>query len=138
MYITYAAKKGSDAQKVTLGGKGTGGVSELKNHLKDDEIAFCLVRVTDKIDDSVTVKFVWILWLGNKVSVMQKARLSVHQGVIKGFMGQVHLDLSCNSQDEVSHEIVMEKVMGTSGSGSKVLSDDGVRIYLLSQLFLTA
>jgi hypothetical protein len=88
-------------------------------------IAFAIVRVTDKIDDSVTVKFIWINWLGKSANAMQKARLSVHMGPVKSFMGQTHQNYSCNTQDELTHEIIMERVMGFSGSGSKVLDSTG-------------
>jgi hypothetical protein len=87
MYLTYASTSGADSQKLKLGGSGSGGVNELRKYLSDDIIAFGIVRVTDKIDDSVTVKFVWINWLGKKVKTMQKARLSVHLGPVKKFMG---------------------------------------------------
>jgi len=56
---------------------------------------------------------------------MQKARLSVHLGPVKQFMGQAHHDYTCNTQDELTHEIVMERVMGYSGSGSKVIDHTG-------------
>jgi len=125
MYITYASTSGANAQKLTLGGSGSGGVNELKTKLEDNIIAFAIVRVTDKIDDSVTVKFVWINWLGKKAGAMQKARLSVHMGPVKAFMGQTHQDYSCNTQDELTHEIIMERVMGYSGSGSKVIDSSG-------------
>jgi len=125
MFITYAATSGANSQKLKLGGSGTGGVNELRTHLDDKIIAFAIVRVTDRIDDSVTVKFVWINWLGKGAAAMQKARLSVHMGPVKAFMGQTHQDYSCNTQDELTHEIIMERVMGYSGSGSKVLDSTG-------------
>jgi len=55
---------------------------------------------------------------------MQKAKLSVQLGPIKAFFGQVHQDYTPNTMDELTHEIVMERVMGASGSGSKVIDRD--------------
>jgi len=134
MFITYASTTGADSQKLKFGASGSGGVSELKKHLIDDIIAFCLVRVTDKIDDSVTVKFVWVNWLGKKVKTMQKARLSVHLGPVKAFFGQTHQDYTCNSQEELTHEIIMERVMGYSGSGSKVIDSSTGKTTLKTQV----
>lgn len=50
-------------------------------------VAYGLVRKTDKIDDSITVKFAYIFWLGDKVPRLQKAKISVQQGSIKEFIG---------------------------------------------------
>lgn len=41
-------------------------------------------------------------------------------------MGQRHVDFTVTAQNELSESIVMEKVMVTSGSGSKVLDSTGV------------
>jgi hypothetical protein len=71
---------------------------------------------------------------------MMKARLSTQLGSIQDFMGvrnsvsfhcligqQHHISHQCSSQDEIDHAQLMEKVMGTSGSGSKVIdSSSGV------------
>lgn len=123
--ITFAAKTGPNSQKLKYLGCGTGGTTELKTHLEDDAITFALVRVTDKIDNSVTVKFIWVNWLGNSVGRMMKARLSTQLGSIQDFIGQHHISHQCSSQDEISHSLLMEKVMGASGSGSKVIDSSG-------------
>jgi len=125
VYITFAGTSGPASQKLTFGGSGSGGTDALKAHFKDDAICFGLVRINDKVDDSVTVKFVWVNWLGNGVGTMQKARLSTLVGLVKDFFGQSHLTHSCNSQDEISDTILRGKVMATSGTGSKVIDASG-------------
>jgi formate/nitrite transporter FocA (FNT family) len=59
----------------------------LKGNFADNQICFALTSMADKIDDSVTVKFIWICWLGNSVGTMMKARLSTQLGAVKEFMG---------------------------------------------------
>jgi len=113
--------EGPKSQKLVLVGKGNGGVSEMSQHLKDDIVGYGIVRKTDKIDDSITVKFAFIQWLGGNVPRMQKARISVQQGVIRDFIGQYHIDISCSHLSEISDAIVVEKIMLTSGSASRVL-----------------
>lgn len=76
--ITFAP----NGKDLKLGASGTGGIEALKQQFKDDQIHFALLRVKDKIDESVTTKFVWINWLGEKVGRMQKAKLSVQLGSI--------------------------------------------------------
>ncbi|PRP81054.1 hypothetical protein PROFUN_11132 [Planoprotostelium fungivorum] len=112
------------AQKLVSLGKGSGGINELATHLKDDIIAYGLVRKTDQIDDSTTVKFAFINFLGDNVPRMLKARVSVQQGAIKDFIGQYHVDINTSSRDEVTDAVLQEKIGLTSGSGSRVVNRD--------------
>jgi len=123
MYISYVGTSGAASQQLKFGGSGNGGIDELKTHFQDNQIYFALASMTDKIDDSVTVKFIWINFLGTKVGTMMKARLSVALGGVKDFMGQSHLTHTCNTVEEISAAIVREKVMATSGSGSNVIDN---------------
>jgi len=116
--FTYEDAKSS---KVALKGTGSGGIEELKTHLGNDVIGYGLVRKTDKIDDSVTVKFVYIFWLGDDAPRMQKARVSTHQGAVRNFIGQFHVDITTSDISELSDEALQAKVMDNSGSASKVI-----------------
>lgn len=87
MILSYAAATGAQAQTLKLHASGTGGVAALSEALTDDMIGYCLVRETDTFDNSVTVKFVFIFWLGDTANRMQKARTSTHMGYIKSFIG---------------------------------------------------
>eukprot|EP01117_Protostelium_nocturnum_P009517 TRINITY_DN339_c0_g1_i1.p1 TRINITY_DN339_c0_g1~~TRINITY_DN339_c0_g1_i1.p1 ORF type:complete len:503 (+),score=236.61 TRINITY_DN339_c0_g1_i1:179-1687(+) len=108
--------------KFVLMGKGSGGIDALAQNLKDDIVAYGLVRKTDQIDDSTTVKFAFINFLGDNVPRMQKARISVQQGAVKEFIGQFHVDINASSRDELTDSLLAEKIGLTSGSGSRVLN----------------
>jgi len=112
------------AQKIVSLGKGSGGITELASHLQDDIVAYGLVRKTDQIDDSTTVKFAFINFLGDNVPRMQRARVSVQQGAIKDFLGQFHVDINASTKEEVTDAILQEKISLTSGSGSRVLNKE--------------
>lgn len=114
--------EGPKSNKITLVGKGSGGADQLAEHLKDDMVGYGLVRKTDKIDDSVTVKFAYIHFVGENVPRMQKARVSVHSGSVRSFIGQYHVDINATTIPEISDAVVNEKVTETSGSGSRVLN----------------
>jgi len=122
--FTYENPK---SNKIVFLAKGSGGASELKNHLKDDIVAYGLVRKEDKIDDSVTVKFAFIMWLGESVNRMLKARVGVHKGTLQTYIGQFHVDFTISSKDEISDEIIQVKIQETSGSSSRVLTSGGVK-----------
>jgi hypothetical protein len=58
MLAEYESSKGP----VTITGKGSGDISELKDMLDDAKVMYGLYRVTDTVDDITTVKFVYIGW----------------------------------------------------------------------------
>jgi len=75
---------------ITFVGKGNSGAEEMKQFLNESKIFYGLVRVTDKIDQSVTVKFVFIIWCGEKVPFVQKGKMTTHKGSITNLIGQFH------------------------------------------------
>jgi len=112
----------SDTAKNTLDfvGSGTGGVEELKPHLHESKASYGLVRVTDKIDNSVTVKFVFIVWCGEKVPFVKKAQITTHKGSVSKLFGQYHNDIHASALDEISESIIMGKVSDASGTAHHV------------------
>ncbi len=49
-----------------------------------DIVGYGLVRIVEKFDDSDTVKFVFIKWVGENIHRMLRARLGTHSGSVKG------------------------------------------------------
>lgn len=121
-WALWGYKKGSKNEIVAYG-SGTGGVTELVSHLDPELIQFGLVRVSDTIDGHTTIKFVFVMWVGEKVKFFQKAQISPHKGEIQVFVGQHHTDVYAEKLDEITEEIIMTKVTDASGSGTRVLTD---------------
>ena len=99
---------------------GEGGVEELKENLADDNVCYGIVRVTDEIDGHVTVKFVLIIWIGERVKIMRKAKTATHKGDILKVMGQYHTDVVVSTKDELTFEEIMRKVKDASGTAVHV------------------
>jgi len=118
MAVTYDNPK---TMKLKLLGKGTGGADELAGIVQPEMAVYAIIRVLDRIDNSDTVKFVFVLFLGEKVPRMLRARISVHQNSVKEFLGQAHVDYSCATAAELTNEIIVSKVTITSGSSSRVI-----------------
>eukprot|EP01129_Flabellula_baltica_P009509 TRINITY_DN3894_c0_g1_i3.p1 TRINITY_DN3894_c0_g1~~TRINITY_DN3894_c0_g1_i3.p1 ORF type:complete len:116 (-),score=30.08 TRINITY_DN3894_c0_g1_i3:174-491(-) len=55
---------------------GHGGVDELRNHLKDDEIMYLIIRVPASMGHSAegTIRDVYINWVGPDVKTIERAR----------------------------------------------------------------
>ena len=110
------------SQKLVLVGSGNGGVEEMKGNFTDDRIFFGLVREFDQIDDSKTVKFAFIEWIGDKSSRLQKGRVTMQLTAIQNIFGQFHVSHMCSKQDEISEDIVINKIKSASGSANHVLN----------------
>jgi hypothetical protein len=100
---------------VALVGSGSGALSELTAHLKEDGISYGLYRTTVKVDESVTVKFVKVIWVGESIPAVRKAKITTHRGTIDALLGQTHVDVYASKQSEVTEEIVRSKVLNASG-----------------------
>lgn len=60
---------------------GSGGLEELRTHLKQDVVMYGLIRANEQIDDTVAVKFCFIDWRGENINRMQRANLGIHSGM---------------------------------------------------------
>jgi hypothetical protein len=114
--LTYEGQ----TNKIYLFGKGNGGIDELLPHLKENEIFYGLYRTTDTVDNTVAVKFVLILWVGEKVPIIRKARITTHKGEVTSFIGQYHVDIQCSNLNEVNEDIIQEAVQKASGTANYV------------------
>jgi len=109
-----------NTNKIHLAAKGTQGLEELLGHLKDNEIAYGFYRTTDTIDNTVAIKFVFIIWVGEKVPIIRKAKITTHKGDITGFVGQYHVDVNCSNPNEINEDIVRDLVQRASGTAVHV------------------
>jgi len=115
--VSYQGENSNDA---ALLGKGDGGVNELISHLKDNIVAYGLVRVSERFDNSDTVKFVFIKWIGENIHRMMKARLGTHSGAVKEVLSPYHVDVEASNLSEISEEIVTKTVSKASGTALHV------------------
>jgi len=114
--------QGENTNDVGLLGKGDGGINELISHLKDNIVAHGLLRVTEKFDSSITVKFVYINWVGEGIHRMLRARLGTHSGAIKEIITPYHVNIDPTNLSEISEEIVTRTVSKASGTAVHVLA----------------
>ncbi len=95
-----------------LVGKGQGGSDEMARHIEDPDTGayYGLVRVNTVVDGQNLVRFVFIFYLGDKIKVVRKAKITTHRGAIQEIVGQFHLDITAASQADISSEAVAKRV----------------------------
>ncbi len=92
----------------------------MKNHLDPKQVLYGLIRVTEVIDKSTTVKFVFLFWLGEEVPPMTKARVTTHKGNVEAKLAPYHTTIFANNQDEITEELITKEVCKASMSISNV------------------
>jgi len=112
-----------DGPKLTLreSGGGSGG-DEIASRLEGNTISFGLIRLTDQIDESVTTKFVYVKYTAPDVAPKSKASATTLKGAIDALFTPFHVDIFVERADELSSDIIQEKVSVNSGSKSRVVS----------------
>jgi hypothetical protein len=116
--ITY---DGPRSNTLKLEGVGSGGLDELKSHLKENVVMYGLLRMIEKIDDSVTVKFCHIDWRGERIHTMQRAKLATHSGAVRDLFHPFHVDLNATTDDEITENLIMKKIQSAAGTAVYVL-----------------
>jgi len=116
--VTYDAPQ---SKTLKLAGIGSGGLQEMKSYLTDDVVMYGLLRVIERIDDSVTVKFVYVDWRGEQIHRMQRAKLATHSGAVRAMFHPFHLDIQPTQEDELTETIIEKKIKAVSGTAVHVL-----------------
>ncbi|KAL0490701.1 coactosin [Acrasis kona] len=119
MLLSY---HGSSKTELELVGSGTGGADALASLLEPSKVYYGLVRAEEIIDQSVTVKFAFVHYLGNTVPPMLKARVSTHKGVVEDFLRPYHVTLFATEASEVNQKIVQTLIAKASQSYNAVLN----------------
>jgi len=109
-----------DTNTIEFQNIGSGGLEELRGFLKLDQVQYGLLRVYDFYDGHRTTKFVFIVWVGENVKIMRKARIATHKGAIVEFIGQHHVAVACSNLNEITEPIVMTQVKMASGTAIHV------------------
>jgi hypothetical protein len=120
--LSYAGENSNDVQLV---GAGDGGLNELIPHLKPENVGYGLIRITERFDNSDTVKFVFIKWVGESIHRMLRARLGTHSGAVKEILAPYHVDIDATNLSEISEDIVTKTVSKASGTALHVREVQG-------------
>ena len=104
------------AMEMRMVGSGSGGVAALSALLSAEGLYYGLVRTTEAIDASVTVKFVFISFIGESVAPMRKAKVSTLKGTITVAFEPFHAELlNASTKDEATEATVLELLKKSDG-----------------------
>eukprot|EP00667_Euglena_gracilis_P021240 EG_transcript_23217 len=106
--------------EVELVGRGEGGLRELIPHLDDTRVLFGGFRVT-AIDDKTGVvscrsKFVAIVWVGEKLGAMAKAKVTMQRADFAKIFHGAHLNLQVSDAAELTPEGIEAQLQANAGA----------------------
>lgn len=114
LLISYAAPTGN---RLRLGGTGSGGLAELAAALDDEQVQYGYARVEYANDaESRRVKFVLVVWIGERTRVMRKARVSVESGDVKHALAHHSIAVTAGDRAELAEADVVARLRRAGGA----------------------
>ena len=98
-------------------------IASLLNHYFD--IASLLNHyfgVTTKVDLSITIKFVYIHWIGDEVPFAKRGKFNIVHGSAVTFFEPFHVDFDITTKSEISETLIRDKVEMAAGNANFVRS----------------
>ncbi|KYQ91019.1 hypothetical protein DLAC_07918 [Tieghemostelium lacteum] len=108
-----------DKDTIKLQSVGTGGINELVSHLDDNQMQYAILRVVDLVDGIPTDRYVFIVWVGEQVKGIDKARLGTNKTAITKLMGHYNVEITASLKSELSEQEITNKVSDASGSRNR-------------------
>ncbi|KAI9101211.1 hypothetical protein DFS34DRAFT_461108 [Phlyctochytrium arcticum] len=113
-------KDGTDPNKLVLVETGQDGFDGLKAKLSDDKVQYALLRMTNQVDMSTTVKFVYIYSFADKLSFVKKGRFGVVKGDATKYFMPFHVEIEIGSPSDLIEEDVVKKIEAAAGNMNNV------------------
>ncbi|XP_052063403.1 coactosin-like protein [Mytilus californianus] len=104
-----------DANKIVLESTGAD-FGEFRDKFTDDARLFGYLKVISGDELSKRSKFVFITWIGPKVSVLKKAKMSADKGVVKEVIRNFAIEELFTDRSEVKEESIKAKVAKAGGA----------------------
>ena len=96
--------------KIVLKECGTGSPYSAIDSMEDEVVSYALLRITGTRDqESKTVKFVWVVYVGPSVGGMARGRVGAHKGDIKAVVGQSHVDIQTDDKTDLTEEACVRR-----------------------------
>jgi len=112
--------------KIVLKDSGSGDPYACIDDMGDGDVSYALLRVGNTRDqESKTVKFVFLCFVGPSVGGMQKGRVGSHKGDVKELIGQSHVEIQTDDKEDISQEAITTKLKKASGANYDLGSNAG-------------
>ncbi|GFR71694.1 coactosin [Elysia marginata] len=123
--VTYAFCGHVDGNPNVLGllFKGTDN-SEIASQMDSSQAMYGLARFETQVDMSTTVKFVYIRWMGDNIPFAKRGKFGVVGGSVDEKFSPYHVQVSTSSSDDLDTDKIIQMLMETAFTKSKVLESE--------------
>ncbi|KAI8963103.1 actin depolymerizing protein [Daldinia sp. FL1419] len=114
LLLSYASAVGD---KLVLSGTGSGGLAEAVSKLDDSSAQYAYVRIEYNNDsESKRVKFVLIVWIGDGVKVMRRARVSIESGNVKKVLSHHSIQVDARDRGDLDEKEIVARLRRAGGA----------------------
>ncbi|ORX39713.1 hypothetical protein BD324DRAFT_678818 [Kockovaella imperatae] len=114
MILDYESDK---SDTLTLTSTGTGNLEEFASKLEPGHASFGYIRVTYKNDDhSSREKFCLVIWIGEQVKVMRRAKVSVHTADVKRVLKAYSIEVSASTKGDLQEKDIVSRLRKAGGA----------------------
>jgi len=96
--------------RLELLGTGSGDISEVTAKFTDDNVYYGFIRAQQKIDASVTIKFIYLHFIGENLAPRLRGIISTHKGAVDELFSPYHTKIFGSSLDLFTPNSVLEKL----------------------------
>ncbi|KAL7422231.1 hypothetical protein Q5752_002877 [Cryptotrichosporon argae] len=114
MLLDYESDK---SNKLVLTATGTGGVPDFVSNLQPQRASFGFVRVKYANDEhSFREKFALVVWIGEEVKIMRRAKVSVHLSDVKSIIRSYSIEISASNANDLKEDEVVQRLRRAGGA----------------------
>ncbi|GFZ46279.1 hypothetical protein JCM24511_04526 [Saitozyma sp. JCM 24511] len=114
LLLDYQSDK---SDTLTLTATGTGDLSDLTSHLQPQRASFAYAKVKYNNDEhSFREKFILVIWIGEEVKVMRRAKVSVHAADVKNVLRAYSIEVSASSAHDLKQDDVVQRLRRAGGA----------------------
>ena len=125
----FLSHKAGSKSELEVAGSGNGGLNEMRGALDESKVGFGVIKVVG-VDDKASTqsrrfKYVFVTFIGNNVSVLTKARVSIQKGQVTPMFHGVQIYVDIQGADELTQELIANKLTASGGAHKPTYYDFG-------------
>ncbi|KAI9638564.1 uncharacterized protein MKK02DRAFT_22449 [Dioszegia hungarica] len=114
LILDYESDK---SNTLTLTSTGTGDLADLASNFQPSRASYAYAKVKYNNDEhSFREKFILVIWIGDEVKVMRRAKVSVHLGDVKNVLRAYSIDVQASSANDLKEDDIVQRLRRAGGA----------------------
>ncbi|WWC61302.1 uncharacterized protein I303_103883 [Kwoniella dejecticola CBS 10117] len=114
LLLDYESDK---SNALTLTSTGKGNIEELAKELQPQRASFAYAKIRYENDEhSFREKFVLVIWIGEEVKIMRRAKVSVHLADVKNVLRAYSIEVSASTPSDLKQDDVVTRLRRAGGA----------------------